>query len=127
MFAYPEIDQNLPLAEQKRLALVRRSDKLISWLGRPEYATYVDTDSTEQLAKLINLVIYALESSLPVTKWKPFRQKLMDLKQMLLGIPDYEEKVRFDPDERENYQNAVTVLVSILERYKAVVAGAYLT
>jgi hypothetical protein len=67
--------------------------------------------------KLINLIIFALEQSLPAKEWKPFLRKLNNLKQMILGVPGFENRKDVREDE-ENYQNAIAYLRNILENYK---------
>ena len=127
MFSYIEIDSDTSFEELKRRALIRRADKLMDWLRRPEYAVYVDDDSTDRLLKLIKLVVYALEMSLPPGEWKPFYIKFIALRQMISGFPEH-EKEHFEPDERVHYEHGITALLRLLERYKAYILGkSYLT
>ncbi len=116
MFNYPDIDENSPIAEQRKLALVRRTDKLQAWLSRPDYAEYQNENSTDRLLKLIDLVIYALKDSLPAKDWKPFYLKLNNLKKMLKGLPEFKDKAIIQ-DEQENYEPAIAYLKKILVDY----------
>ncbi len=126
MFSYPEIDRHMPIAEQRKFALTRRVDKLMVWLQRPEYAVYENDESTVKLVKLIYLIIYALEMSLPDKEWNSIRRKLIKVRNTLTGLPEDEEQ-DFEPDERVNYQNAHAALLKILVVYKSVLLKAYLT
>ena len=99
MFSYPEIDGHTPIAEQRKFAFTRRVDKLMNWLQRPEYAVYENDGSTDKLAKLIDLIIYALELSLPEHKWKPIKRKFTGVKAMLIRHPEDEEH-ESTPDEK---------------------------
>lgn len=120
MFLYPEINEHIPIAEQRRFALIRRADKLISWLQRPEYATYENDQSTDHLIKLINLITYALEMSLPDDKWSLFKRKFININQMLLGVAE-DDEIEFEPDEKANYEKTVTALLDILQNYKTAI------
>jgi len=126
MFSYPEIDGHTPIAVQRKFALTRRVDKLMVWLQRPEYAVYENDGSTGRMAKLIDLIIYALEMSLPDKEWKSIRRKLIKVRNTLTSLPEDDEQ-DFEPDERANYQNAHAALLKILADYKAVLLRSYLT
>ncbi len=126
MFSYHEKDGHTPIAVQKKFANTRRVDKLMVWLQRHEYAVYENDESTAKLVKLIDVIIYALEMSLPDKEWNSIRRKLINVRNTLTGLPEDEEQ-EFEPDERANYQNAHAALFKILEDYKAVLSKAYLT
>ena len=102
--------------EQKQQALIRRTDKLIGWLARPDYAQYIDTTSTEHLFKLIDLVIWALERSIPLSEWRPFLRKFRKARKALIGLPDDGEKENID--EKTRYFEAIAILLKTLQGYK---------
>ena len=76
--------------------------------------------------KLIDLIIYALEMSLPDKDWNSIRRKLIKVRNTLTGLPE-DEKQEFEPDERANYQNGHAALLEILGEYKMILSKAYLT
>ncbi len=119
MFSYPEIDGHLPIAAQRKNALTRRADKLTVWLQRPEYAVYENDESVVRLAKLIDLMIYAFEMSLPDKEWKAVRRKLIKVRNTLTGLPE-DEKQDFEPDEKANYEKAYSALLKTLNEYKTI-------
>ena len=107
------------IQELKRQALIRRSDKLISWLHRPEYADYIDITSTEHLVKLIKLIIWALEKSIPKGKWQSFLEQFLEAKDVLLGYPKIFEKVKeTETDKRISYNHTLAILLETLKSYK---------
>ena len=105
VFDYPE---NMT----KSQALVRRSNKLISWLRRDECAIYVDENSVVELKKLIKYIIHALEQSINPEDWREFLLLFQESRKYLIF-----EQGR----EPEMYAEAVNALISGLESYQGYV------
>ncbi len=118
-FVYPFTDhtEQTDLLELKRLAMIRRADKLMDWLARPEYARYEDIDSTDHLLQLTDLVIYALEMSLPENEWKPFLRSFKKVKQTILGYTDDNKSEPKEIDDAANYYLGTAALLETIKRY----------
>ncbi len=99
------------MLEEKRQALTRRANKLIEWLHRPQYAVYVDPESTAQLIKLINLIIWALERSIPANDWEHFKQLLIDGRY--LATDKFEDKYQ----EINAYATTLHMIEDTLKEY----------
>ena len=97
--------------ELKRQTLTRRTDKLIEWLNRPEYVDYTSGDSTVQLIKVIDLIIWALERSIPMYQWKVFLKDLMDARRNIVDTFETEEI------EKENYMRTRRQVINTLTSY----------
>lgn len=108
----------LPFHIQKQQALTRRAGKLIEWLERPEYAVYTDENSITHLVKLIDLIVWALEKSLPLEQWRPFRQRLMDARNAIVDIVETEN------EEKENFYRAIPMLITTLQDYSDYISKA---
>lgn len=105
--------QQLPFQELKQQALTRRANKLIEWLQRPEYSVYVDNNSIVQLIKLIDLIIWALERSIPLHEWKPFERQLVDARTCL------SDHFETSHDEIINFKRVISEVIAILQSYVA--------
>jgi hypothetical protein len=119
VYPFADYTEQTDLRELKRLAMIRRTDKLMDWLGRPEYARYEDINSTDHLLKLTDLVIYALELSLPENEWKPFLRALKKVKHTVLGYTD-DEASEPEPkiDDAANYYLGTAALLETLKKYR---------
>ena len=105
----------LPLPELKRWALTNRTTKLIGWLGREEYAFVRHPQSSDKFIKLINLIIYALEQSVPKADWRPFYSRFYDLKSLVYTIEIEDEKEAI-------YNESLYRLKVILQDYRDYIA-----
>ncbi len=114
-----EQEEIIPTPELKRQALCRRADKLLTWLQREEYANYVDSGTTDHLLKLVDLVIWAFEMSLPKEDWTPLLEQFKAVKDAALEVPDD------DKSDASIYNNALQMLSLALLAYKEFV-GSYL-
>lgn len=103
----------------KKDALLRRANIFISWVEKRDYKTYKDDDSIDTAVRLINMIIYALEVSLPAEDWQPFLLMLKECKVQVLDTYETEEDLKL------NYEQAITTLLSVLEHYKAHTASLY--
>lgn len=106
---------SLTFHEQRIIALSNRAERLIGWLARTEYANYEDANSTYRLTRLIDLIIWAFEMSLSPEEWKSFLQQFKEAKSIATGSLEDGEELR---DEKANYNNAITHLVTTLQSYK---------
>lgn len=97
------------LQELKKEALLRRADKLLGWLRRPDYTDYTDHESTDRLIKFVNLTIWAFEQSITREEWKPFFEQFKEIKDVANNV---------EGDEKENYYNAIALLTATLSNYK---------
>ena len=112
-----EQEEIIPTPELKRQALCRRADKLLTWLQREEYANYIDIGTTDHLLKLVDLVIWAFEMSLPKEDWKPLLDQFKDVKEAALVFPDA------DNSDASIYNKALQMLSLALLAYKEFVAS----
>ena len=103
--------EELSFQAQKKAALIRRSDKLIGWLHRDDYAIYVDETSVDYLLKLIKLIIWALEYSIPSEEWREFLLLFQESRK-ILAIEEGE-------DQEQAYKETVESLISSLETYRS--------
>ncbi len=99
------------MLDEKRQALTRRANKLIGWLSSPDYAVYVDHESTDKLINLINLIIWALERSVQKDQWEPFRYQFLCSRYILLDTFENEEQ------EKQTYYIALNEVVANLKAY----------
>ena len=97
--------------ELKRDALVLRANKLIEWLHRPEYNVYNGHESTVQLIKVTDLIIWALERSIPLGEWRPFEEGLRNCRFILTDTFDTEVS------EKETYRTAREETIVTLRSY----------
>lgn len=106
-----ESSENIPFHEQKRAALIRRANKLIEWLQRPEYAAYKGSTSTTNLIKVIDLIIWTLERSIPEHEWKLFEHDFLQCKGLISDV--------FETDEAEHaaFDEALRMTAKILWSY----------
>ena len=112
-----EQEELIPTPELKRQALCRRTDKLLSWLQRDDYANYVDLKTTDQLLKLIDLAIWAFETSIPKHEWKPLLDLFIEAKNAaVIFAADDNSKVSI-------YNNALRMLSVALVTYKDFIAN----
>ena len=101
----------------KRQALTRRANKLIEWLHRPEYAIYVDENSITHLIKLIDLIIWALEYSLPDDEWKYFKHRFYKARSKAVEIVENPEQ------QKDNYYIAVPAVIDTLRSYSEYISN----
>ncbi len=96
---------------EKRAALTRRANKLIEWLHRSEYVDYVNGETTTKLIKVIDLIIWALERSIPESEWKPFERDFLATRRIIIDI--------FETDEAEKaaYEECLRMTVDTLRLY----------
>jgi hypothetical protein len=99
--------------EQKREALTKRVNKIIGWLHRPDYAVYVNHDTTLHLIKAINLTVWALERSLPPDQWEPFRQEILGARYIILDV--FENQTQ----EMNTYYTCLEEVETALRNYHA--------
>ena len=92
-------------------ALTRRANKLIEWLKRDQYAVYRDRNTSRQLVWLIDLIIYALELSIPKNEWLPFLKRFKVARELARYVPERENETK------EFYENTVLMLIRILGKY----------
>lgn len=104
------------LQEQRKEALLRRADKLLLSLTRPEYAEYKDDNSVSRFIKHINLIEWALENSIPLEDWRPFRTSLYEARNNTLVSKDEEQ-------EKENYYASLKMVGITLLHYKEFIAS----
>jgi len=112
-----EQEESIPKPELKRQALCRRADKLLTWLQREEYANYVDIGTTDHLLKLVDLVIWAFEMSLPKEDWTPLLEQFKAVKDAALEVPED------DKSDASIYNNALQMLSLALLAYKEFVSS----
>lgn len=105
-----------PLNMTREEALLRRADKLIEWLHRDYNATYKDEDSTDNIVRLINLIIYAFEASMPTDEWQPFFVLFKDCKHQANAFFEDEEA------RADNYALVIERLTAILQEYKTYIS-----
>jgi hypothetical protein len=96
----------------KAQAMTRRANKLVGWLRREDFAEYENEDSIERMARLIKLIIYALEESLPASEWKRFLKRFKECREQILDV------FETAGDARINYSRTVEALILILEDYR---------
>lgn len=96
---------------EKRIALTRRANKLIEWLERPEYGVYHSHESTVQLIKVADLIIWALERSIPAKDWYDFQFELKGSRFILADTFSNQEA------ERETYNTAREEIIATLHSY----------
>lgn len=111
LYIMVELLSDIPFEVQKKNALVRRANKLIEWLKRPEYATYTDENSITHVIQLIDLIVWALEKSLPIEEWRLFRESLMAARNVLVDIVETEQ------EEIDNYYKAIPMIETTLLSY----------
>ena len=99
------------MIEEKRQALTRRANKLIAWLQREEYAHYSSHASTTQLIKVTDLIIWALERSIPLNDWLEFDSQFKGSRFILTDTFLTEDA------ERETYNMARAEIISTLHSY----------
>ena len=87
------------LITTRREALIRRSDKLIERLRRPENSTYGNEESVDNLLRLIRLIIWALEQSIETEHWQEFRGMFQGSRKYLTEIEEGKEPAEDDADE----------------------------
>lgn len=61
------------MLQEKFYALTKRADQLIDRLAKPEHSTYTGVESTENITKQIDLIIWALEKSIDEDDFVQFR------------------------------------------------------
>lgn len=105
-----------PMLEEKRIALTRRANKLIEWLQRPEYAIYVDHDSTAHILKVFDLIIWALERSIPKNDWYDFQTEFKGSRFILDDIFKTQEA------EIATYNMAREEVIATLQAYLKFIA-----
>lgn len=96
---------------EKRQALTRRANKLIEWLERPDYAIYAGHESSVQLIKVADLIIWALERSIPLNDWLEFDSQLKGSRFIIADTFLAEDA------EREMYNVARMEIVLTLHSY----------
>lgn len=94
----------------KREALTRRANKLIGWLQRPEY-TFVGEASVTHLIKVIDLIKWALENSIPAEDWRHFRRRFNK------AINKAVELVETPEQQKNNYSTSIEMVVTTLRSY----------
>jgi hypothetical protein len=103
------------MEQAKRQALTRRSNKLIEWLRRSEY-NYRNEKSTDKLIRVIDLIIWALERSIPAYNWRHFKVKFAEAMNMAAQPTE-------DKDElKANYNAAKEATISTLSEYTEYIA-----
>ena len=105
------MESTLSFEELKRDALTRRVNKLISWLHRPDYASWVSHESTTQLIKLIDLIIWALERSISEEDWEQFRMEFLDTRFIVA------DTFQNDVQESSTYYTALSEVEDTLLKY----------
>jgi hypothetical protein len=108
---------SIPVDEITRQAHIRRSDRLLSWLYRPDYAVFTGEHSIARLSKLINVITRVLETSLPEKEWHIFQRKVKKARQLLSAYSGDETII--EKDEKADYQLAILLMLATLESYKA--------
>ena len=98
-----------PLQEQKKEAMLRRADRFLAQLRTPDYVTYSNEDAAGKLIALIDLIIWALEMSIPKEEWQPFLLRFRDAKYLAGNIEGKQE---------DNYKKAITLLTTTLSDYE---------
>lgn len=124
MFPYlEEIEAlaHLPTEEQRRALLIRRADKLMDKLRRPEYV-YVDESSCGKLAREIRLIIGALEMTVTQEEWLPFLRKMRTARK-LLRTELREEGDEAEADERSDYDSAHATLLTALGEFREFISS----
>ncbi len=101
-----------PLNMTRKAALVRRADKIIGWLQSDRYA-YVSKSSVTHLKKLITILIDVLDSVLSTEDGREFLSMFQDARKMLV--------VEEGESIRDAYNETVTYLIGIMERYRGFV------
>ncbi|MES2702383.1 MAG: hypothetical protein V4649_07080 [Bacteroidota bacterium] len=107
-----EIPVSVFFRQDERLALLRRSDKLVEWLARPEYRNYADQSSTDKLVKLIDLIVWALEKSIPFKEWDAYQKEFIAAREIALELHATRAEME------TCYQNAVTAVIKAAELYR---------
>ena len=105
------MDTTPTIQDLKRDALTRRANKLIGWLHRPDYSEYVDDSSVAKIIQVIDLIIWALEKSIPLDEWQRFRNELTDARNILTG------KTVDKSQERHNFNAAIKSVITTLQSY----------
>jgi hypothetical protein len=102
---------NYPENMTKPQALTRRANKFLEWLQWPEYADYINHDTTLHLIKLTALINQALQKSMTIAQWDYFRYALLDCR--------YLAKDTFEDNEAEriNYYLVMDLLKTTLNEY----------
>lgn len=105
MFDYPE---NMT----KQEALTRRADRFIEWLKRPEHSEYKDHSTTLNILRLIEIINWALQKSMPLKQWDHFRYLLLDARYIANDPFENQE------DEKINYYRVMEILTTTLSQYR---------
>jgi hypothetical protein len=100
------------MTPEKRHALTRRANMLIARLKRSDHAVYENHESTLQLVKLIDLIVWALERSLPYSDWDDFREAFLGARFML--VDTFETEIA----ETNAYNSELESVVKTLEKYR---------
>ena len=103
--------QSWQFLEAKREALTRRADKLIGWLGRPDYTTYDGDESVTHLIKTLDLIVWALEKSLPVYNWRHYKVRFADARGLLTEITE------IDDQRKKNFNSCIEMTIATLRSY----------
>ncbi len=104
--------KDISFRELKKAAIIRRASRFIEWIGRDQYAVYVDETSTDKLVRLIKLVIYAHEKNVDKEDWLPFLKRYRKL------IKAANEKLETEEDVKVYHARVVKNLQATLEKYK---------
>lgn len=104
-YCYPE---NMTRLE----AFTRRSTMLIALLRRHQYAVFTGPDSVAGLIKVIKLIIWALELSLPEQEWNRYKKQFTDCTYQLQDTFETSEA------EQANYERVLDTLSELLEEYR---------
>jgi len=97
---------------EKQQALTRRANMLIERLKRPDYARFVNHDTTIQLARLAWLINWALERSIPFAQYDKFRNAILGARYLLL------DKFNNEIQEGSTYFEALEIIVQALKEYR---------
>lgn len=93
-------------------AFTRRSTMFIALLRRDQYAVFTGADTVAGLIKVIKLIIWALELSLPEQEWNRYKKQFTDCLYQLQDVFETSEA------EQANYERVLDTLSELLEEYR---------
>ena len=99
------------MTPEKREALEQRANILIEWLHKTDFALYEHEGSLGNLAKAVDIIVWALQNTLTISEWQQFEVEFLVAKKTLTTVMPTEQ------EKRDCLQESLTMIESTLHSY----------